>query len=195
MPLNASGASVFKHAFSIWDPNQSQLQLSCRHPHTERLWTGVWCYFPGWANCLWGSVLPLSGCTRTLLCYTMQPRVPGKALMKSYEKLDASWLGREGWREDTERQNMGVKHKRGKEGDSMQWGTKMDGRKESKSGYVKRNPTPMEAQLLQYAALPPLLPCNMYATGASHAVWCALPIVGDCISLDESVMKIKIILM
>ncbi|KAG7474825.1 hypothetical protein JOB18_017941 [Solea senegalensis] len=31
----------------------------------------------------------------TLLCYTMPPRVPGKALMKSYEKLDASWLWRE----------------------------------------------------------------------------------------------------
>lgn len=23
------------------------------------MWIGVWCYFPGWANCLWGSVLSL----------------------------------------------------------------------------------------------------------------------------------------
>lgn len=88
------------------------IKASFSHPagtHTQRLWTGVWCYFPGWANCLWGSVLSLSGCSRTSLRYTMQLRVPGKALMKSYEELDASWLWREGWREDTVRWKMGVK--------------------------------------------------------------------------------------
>lgn len=36
------------------------------------------------------------GCVRTLLCYTMQPWLPGMALMKTYEELDASWLSREG---------------------------------------------------------------------------------------------------
>lgn len=58
----------------------------------------------------------LSGCSRTLLCYTMRPQIPGKALMKSYERLDASWLWREGRREDRERWKMGVKHR------GMKWG-------------------------------------------------------------------------
>lgn len=34
------------------------------------------------------------------------------ALMKSYEKLDASWLRGEGWREDAERWKMEVKQRR-----------------------------------------------------------------------------------
>lgn len=25
--------------------------------HAQKPWTGIWCYFPGWANCLRGSVL------------------------------------------------------------------------------------------------------------------------------------------
>lgn len=113
MSLSARARQFFM--FSIWGSNQSQLQPFCRNPaHTQRLWTGVWCYFPGWANCLWGSVLSLSlsGCCRTLHCYTMQPWIPGNALMKTYEKLDVSWLWREGCREDTERWKMGVKQKR-----------------------------------------------------------------------------------
>lgn len=113
MSLSARARQFFM--FSIRGSNQSQLQPFCRNPaHTQRLWTGVWCYFPGWANCLWGSVLSLSlsGCCRTLHCYTMQPWIPGNALMKTYEKLDVSWLWREGCREDTERWKMGVKQKR-----------------------------------------------------------------------------------
>lgn len=58
MSLSARARQFFM--FSIWGSNQSQLQPFCRNPaHTQRLWTGVWCYFPGWANCLWGSVLSL----------------------------------------------------------------------------------------------------------------------------------------
>lgn len=43
-----------------------------------------------------GARFSLYGCVRTLLCYTMQPWLPGMALMKTYEELDASWLSREG---------------------------------------------------------------------------------------------------
>lgn len=59
-----------------------------------------------------GAQFSLSGCCRTLHCYTMQPWMPGNALMKTYEKLDVSWLWREECREDTERWKMGVKQKR-----------------------------------------------------------------------------------
>lgn len=38
------------------------IKASFSHPagtHAQRMWIGVWCYFPGWVNCLWGTVLSL----------------------------------------------------------------------------------------------------------------------------------------
>lgn len=59
-----------------------------------------------------GAQFFLSGCSRTLLRYAMQPWVPGMALMKNYDKLDASWLSRKGLREDAEGWKMEVKQRR-----------------------------------------------------------------------------------
>lgn len=106
-----------------------------------------------------GARFSLHKCVRTLLCYTMQPWLPGMALMKTYEKLDASWLSG-GWgcvggggcrkREDgrtaekAESDLWEEDGEMGKDRDEMQEDRKMDERKDGRETYWRGDPSPLD---------------------------------------------------
>lgn len=87
--------------FSIWCPNESSFSHTAS-TNAQRPRTVEYDVIFQAELIVPGARFSRSGCNRTLLCNTMQPQVPGKALMKSYENLDASWLRRDGWKMGTE---------------------------------------------------------------------------------------------
>lgn len=88
--------------------------------------------------------------------------------------------------------------RKGKEGDGMQWPRKMDGRKERRRGYGKRDSSPLDGPAGQTPVTAvhwcsDIAALQHYSAHSYNAVWCALSVGGVFRSLVWSVVYIRIL--